>query len=93
MIMTGKLNSTLERNSYNPNRNNGLGLARYILRELNNNRILDINPGSKQFDNNNKFVHSIQEFLKDMEWLSVDKYGEYKITEAGRKNSLDNLKF
>jgi hypothetical protein len=30
---------------------------------------------------------------KDMEWLSVDKYGEYKITEAGRKNSLDNLKF
>ena len=27
-----------------------------------------------------------------MEWLSVDKYGEYKITEAGRKNSLDNLK-
>ncbi|HEY6588173.1 MAG TPA: hypothetical protein VIY98_07760 [Nitrososphaeraceae archaeon] len=83
----------LERNSYNPSRNNGLGLARYILKELNNNRILHINLGSKQFDNNKKFVHSIQEFLKDMKWLSLDKYGEYKITEAGRKNSLVNLKF
>ena len=46
----------LERNSYNPSRNNGLGLARYILKELNNNRILHINLGSKQFDNNKKFV-------------------------------------
>jgi hypothetical protein len=93
MVMTGKLNKYVSKEFYNPNRNNGLGLARYILRELNNNRVLDINLGSKQFDNNKKFVHSIQEFLKDMEWLSVDKYGEYKITEAGRKNSLDDLKF
>jgi hypothetical protein len=28
-----------------------------------------------------------------MGWLLVDKYGEYRITEAGRKNPLDNLKF
>ena len=63
------------------------------MRELNNNRIVDINLGSKRFDNNKKFVQSILEFLKDMRWLSVDKYGEYRITEAGRKNPLDNIKF
>jgi hypothetical protein len=28
-----------------------------------------------------------------MGWLSVDKYGEYRITESGSKNPLDNLKF
>ena len=70
-----------------------MGLARYILRELNNNRIVNVNLGSKQFDNNKKFVQSIVEFLKDMGWLSVDKYGEYGITEDGRNNPLDNLRF
>jgi hypothetical protein len=69
-----------------------LGLARYILRELNNNRIVNVNLGSKQFDNNKKFVQSIVEFLKDMGWLSVDKYGEYGITEDGSNNRLDNLR-
>ena len=26
-----------------------------------------------------------------MEWISLDKQGEYKITEVGGKNPLDNL--
>jgi hypothetical protein len=82
-----------QRHSYNPNTNNGLDLARYILRELNNNRVLDINFTSPQPFVNQKFVQSILEFLKDMEWLSIDKQGEYRITETGRKNPLENLTF
>lgn len=82
-----------KRHSYNPKSNNGLSLAKYILKELNNDRIPDINLGLKQFDKNKKFVQSILEFLKDMNWLSIDKNGEYRITEAGRNNRLDNLQY
>ena len=93
MITVDRSNSISQRHSYNPCINNGLGLAKYILRELKNNKIPDINFGINQFGDNIKFVKSILEFLKEMEWISLDKQGEYRITEAGCKNPLDNLKF
>ena len=54
---------------------------------------MDIRLVSKQFDNNEKFVLSIIEFLKDMEWLSEDENGKYISTKKGLKNNLGNLIF
>ena len=79
----------------NPTRGLGsLNLARDILKEIKNNgNYLDIRLVSKQFDNNEKFVLSIIEFLKNMQWLSEDENGKYIRTKEGLKNNLDNLIF
>jgi len=72
----------------------GLNLARYILNEVRNNENYFNNIRiSKQSDNNEKFVGSITEFLKDMDWLAEDKCGKYITTKEGLKNNLDNLIF
>ncbi|HJS64142.1 MAG TPA: hypothetical protein VJ767_04715 [Nitrososphaeraceae archaeon] len=47
----------------------------------------------KQCDNDEKFVLSIIEFLREMEWLSEDENGKYITTQEGLKNNLDNLIF
>jgi hypothetical protein len=85
MIMIGK------------NHTRGIGslnLARYILNEVRDNEnYFDNSSISKKSDNNEIFVGSITGFLKDMEWLSEDKYGKYITTQEGLKNNLDNLIF
>ena len=71
-----------------------LNLARYILKEIKENEnCLNISHISKQYDNNKKFVLSIIEFLKEMEWLSEDENGKYITTQEGSRNNLDNLIF
>lgn len=79
----------------NPTRGlGGLNLAKDILKEIKHNKdYLDIRLVSKQFDNNEKFVLSIIEFLKDMEWLSEDENGKYITTQEGLKNNLGNFIF
>jgi hypothetical protein len=54
VITIDRSNSISQRHSYNPSINNSLGLAKYILRELKNNRFPEINFGINQFDNNKK---------------------------------------
>lgn len=79
------------------NHTRGLGcidLAKYILKEVKNNEnYFNISILSKKSDNSEKFVGSITKFLKEMEWISEDKYGKYKTTQEGLKNNLDNLIF
>lgn len=71
-----------------------IDLARYILKEVKNNEnYFNISLLSKQSDNSEKFVGSITKFLKEMEWLSEDKYGRFITTQKGLKNNLDNLIF
>ena len=48
---------------------------------------------TKQSENNDKFLRTIIKFLKDMEWISEDRKGKFKITQEGLKNKLDNLIF
>jgi hypothetical protein len=74
-------------------RYDAMDLAQYILKDLDNNETFDINLVSKEFDNDKEFVKSIMGVLKEMEWLSEDGYGRYKITKEGHKNPLDHLKF
>jgi hypothetical protein len=54
---------------------------------------LNISLLSNLTDSNEKFVGSIIEFLKEMEWLSEDENGKYITTQEGLKNNLDNLRF
>lgn len=48
---------------------------------------------SKEFDDNDKFVRSVLEFLKEIGWVSENETGQYKITLEGLKNSLDIYNF
>ncbi len=48
---------------------------------------------AKKFDNNEKFVKSILDFLKEMEWISEDQNGKYCLTSLGHEKCLDQLRF
>ena len=74
------------------NRLKGLDLARHILRKLKNNDF-DINSIKNDYDDNEKFVISIIEFLKQVEWIKQDEDGKYRLTLEGQKNCLENLRF
>ena len=71
----------------------GLDLARYILQRLNKEENFDVDSIAKEFDNNKKFVISILHFLKEVEWISEDENGKYRLTSQGHQNCLDHLRF
>lgn len=71
----------------------GLELARYILHKLKDDKDFNIDTIKTEFDNNEKFVKSILEFLKEIEWISEDENGKYSLTSDGHKNCFDDLRF
>jgi predicted transcriptional regulator len=63
----------------------GLELARYVLRKLTyeHKQVEELFP---EFDNNERFVLSILDFLKDIGWIEKNTNSdEYIITEKGNK--------
>ena len=70
----------------------GLELARYVLHKLHheNSNMISI---AKEFDGNERFVASILDFLKEIDWISEDENGIYRLTSEGHKNCLDSLRF
>ena len=65
-------------------------LAKYVLHTLKEDENFDMNSIVKEFDNDEKFVKSIFEFLKEIKWISEDENGKYNITLEGHRNCLDN---
>ena len=70
----------------------GLDLARNILCQLKNNDF-DIDAIKTYYYDDGKFVMSIVEFLKQVDWISQDGDGKYRLTLEGHKNCLENLRF
>ena len=71
----------------------GLQLARYVLHRLKQDEDFDIKLLYKEFDNDERFVKSILDFLKEIEWISEDTTGKYSLTKQGHVNCLDGLNF
>ena len=67
-------------------------MARHILRKLKNNEF-EIDTIKKDYDNNEKFVMSILEFLIQVEWIREDQNCGYILTPEGEKNCLESLRF
>ena len=64
----------------------GLSLAIHTLNLLNNEKQdFDITNIANEFDQTEKFVRSVIEFLKDIKWLIQDKDGKYSITEQAKR--------
>ena len=70
-----------------------MDLARYILQRLKKEENFDVDSIAKEFDNNKKFVKSMLDFLKELEWISEDENGKYRLTSQGHQNCLDHLRF
>ena len=66
----------------------GLSLAIYTLKQLTNNQCADIIDIASKYDNDENFIMSVIEFLKDIGWLSQDENGKYIVTEQGMKEVL-----
>ena len=66
----------------------GLSLAIYTLKQLTNNQCADIIDIASKYDNDENFIMSVIEFLKDIGWLSQDENGKYIVTEQGIKEIL-----
>jgi len=79
--------------NYSLGRLKGLDLARYILHILKGTENFDVNLVVKEFDNDENFVKSILNFLKEMEWITEDQNGRYSLTSVGHTNCLDDLRF
>lgn len=62
----------------------GLSLAIHTLNQLNNKQDLDITNIANEFDQNEKFVLSVIEFLKDINWLRQNENGKYNVTEQAK---------
>ena len=63
----------------------GLSLAMHTLNLLNDEKQdFDITNIANEFDQTEKFVLSVIEFLKDIKWLIQDKDGKYSITEQAK---------
>jgi hypothetical protein len=63
----------------------GLSLAMHTLNLLNGeNQDFDISNIANEFDQTEKFVLSVIEFLKDIKWLIQDENGKYSITEQAK---------
>ena len=63
----------------------GLSLAMHTLNLLNGeNQDFDIINIANEFDQTEKFVLSVIEFLKDIKWLIQDENGKYSITEQAK---------
>lgn len=77
---------------FKPGRLKGLDLARYVLHRLHYENF-DLKSIAKEFDGNEKFVKSIVNFLKEIEWVSEDENGIYRLTSEGHTNCLDKLRF
>ena len=64
-----------------------MDLARYILKILNDkDNLFDIVSLSTEFDNDERFIESILDFLKEVEWIREDRNGRYMLTPEGEKN-------
>ena len=81
-----------EREKFPTERLKGLELARYVLHKLQNENSNMISI-AKEFDGNERFVASILDFLKEIDWISEDENGIYRLTSEGHKNCLDSLRF
>ena len=62
----------------------GLSLAIHTLNQVNNKQDFDIRHIANKFDEDEKFVVSVIEFLKDIKWLIRDENGKYSITEQAK---------
>jgi len=63
----------------------GLSLAMRTLNLLNDEKQdFDITNIANEFDQTEKFVLSVIEFLKDIKWLIQDENGKYSITEQAK---------
>ena len=78
--------------NFKANRLNGLKLARYVLNKLHEENF-NFRSLSEELDGNEKFVGPILDFLKEVNWISEDANGIYRLTSEGHRNCLDNLKF
>ena len=81
-----------KRSSYNTDRLKGLELARYVLHKL-HRKNFDLKSLATEFDGSEKFVKSIIEFLIEIEWVTQDENGTYRLTSEGHRNCLDKLRF
>ena len=82
----------VEREKFPTDRLKGLELAKYVLHKLHSENF-DLKSIATEFDGNKRFVESIMEFLKEIQWISEDENGIYMLTSEGHKNCLDNLRF
>ena len=71
----------------------GLDLGRYILHNLKETENFDVNRVVKEFDDDENFVKSILDVLKEMEWINEDQNGSYSLTSLEHTTCLDNLRF
>ncbi|MGB9168158.1 MAG: hypothetical protein WCB31_04435 [Nitrososphaeraceae archaeon] len=70
-----------------------LDLAQYILHRIKHEENFNVDCIAKEFDNDEKFVKSMLDFLKELEWISEDQNGKYSLTSQGQENSLCYLRF
>jgi len=70
-----------------------LDLAQYILHRIKHGENFNVDSIKKEFDNDVKFVKSMLDFLKELEWITEDQNGKYSMTSQGQENSLCHLKF
>jgi len=71
----------------NTNSLTGLELAKYVLLRLVNDHD-NIEKIAVDFDNDEKFVSGVVDFLIDVEWMMQDKNGEFKITGKGKTYTI-----
>ena len=70
-----------------------LDLAQYILHRIKHEENFNVDSIKKEFDNDVNFVKSMLDFLKELEWISEDENGKYRLTSQGHQNCLDHLRF
>jgi Mn-dependent DtxR family transcriptional regulator len=70
-----------------------LDLAQYILHRIKHEENFNVNSIAKEFDNDEKFVKSMLDFLKELEWITEDQNRKYSLTSQGKENSLCYLRF
>jgi len=70
-----------------------MDLAQYILHRIKHEENFNVDSIKKEFDNDEKFVKSMLDFLKELEWISEDQNGKYSMTSKGQENSLCYLRF
>lgn len=61
-------------------------MAKYILLRLVDD-LESIERVAEDFDNDQRFISGVVDFLKDIDWIKQDMKGAYRITTKG-KNSM-----
>ena len=79
--------SILNNQIINPSGLNGLELAKYVLLRLVNDHE-SIETIAEDFDDDQRFISGVVDFLDDIDWIRQDMNGVYRITTRGKNGMI-----